>query len=251
MTGDHDQLWRQIVDDVKPRPRELRRLERQLQAPAAPLSPQQLAALLDPRPSGTPPSLRAQPRRRLAAGLLVLAGASSLAWLGAPVVWPGPAPVETRLDYRAALARLQDDDTTVAVTPEQARNCLEDHCLVGVRRLWELTADADQDVARDAEQWRQRLRGVLRRARPMAGPATGATFVDCLQRLEPGLPGTTRRQAIDELCQLLAPGLAAMAVAAGYEVDTPLAPRSRLWKSLAKPAQSIATRSEAPPGPVK
>lgn len=251
MSGDHHQLWRQIVDDVKPRASEMHHIDRRLQTPAAPLSPQQVAALLDQRPSGTPPSFRSRHRRRLAASLLVLAGASSLAWLGAPVVWPGPAPVETRLDYRAALARLQDDDTTVAVTPQQARNCLEDHCLVGVRRLWDLTADADPDVARDAEQWRQRLLDVLRRARPMAAPATGATFVDSLQRLAPGLPGTTRRQAIDELGQLLAPGLAAMAVAAGYEVDTPLAPRSRLWKSLAKPAQSIATRSEAPPGPVK
>lgn len=251
MSGDHERVWRRIVEDARPQPRELRRVEHLLQSPAAPLSRHQVTTLLGKLATVGRPQTRSRHQRRLAASLLVLAGASSLAWLGAPVVWPGPAPVETRLDYRAALARLQDDDTTVAVTADQARNCLEDHCLVGVRRLWELTADADQDVARGAEQWRQRLLGVLRRARPLPQPSATTTVVDCLQRLDQGRPTADRRQAIDELGQLLAPGLATLAVAAGYEVDTPLAPRSRLLKSLAKPAHSIATRSEAPPGPVK
>lgn len=150
MSAARDPLWERLVDDERPRRRELAAAERDLAVLSAPRLPAGEVDRLTRRvvAASTPPPVATSWWRPLAAALLLLAGLGSLAFVGARVVWPEQVVEAEQTSFRQLVQRALD-----VGLPESERafwlSKIDGQCLMAIAHLRRLREDRDSGV-RDA-----------------------------------------------------------------------------------------------------
>lgn len=155
-----DQVWRQIVDDHRVRPRELLRSERDLAAdPPAALPPKTVETFVA-RVGQPTAHIGSPPWRRLAAATLLVGASLAMAAVGARIVWPQQRATPYTMDH--ATAMVTSETATAAADRFAALALLDDHCLAATQLLSRLSQHADARVADAAAAARGDLLALLR-----------------------------------------------------------------------------------------
>lgn len=179
MSAARDPLWERLVDDERPRRRELTAAERDLAVLPAPRLPaSEVDRLMHRVVTMTAPARWAR-FRPLAAALLLLAGLGSLAFVGARVVWPeqvGRAEATSfrQLAQSALDARLPEAERAFCVSK------IDGQCLAAIAHLRRLCDDPDTSVRNAARAARDHVLAALANAR---GPSPDQVELDQLNRI--------------------------------------------------------------------
>lgn len=230
-----DNLWQRIVNDVRPRAKELGAAERRLaQQPAAPpaVSEPYLARVL------VRPIQRRRSLLATAAGvLLMLGGFTTAAWVSSPLIWPTAEQLaELPADYGLGL-RAARDETTDPKRRQQALGLLDERCAMLILDLGDHVR-AEPRLAAHGARLRAELLAALDHGVGAAEPATEEQFAAALSAsrsaLQAGAEVGARTQVMDRLRDLALPGLIAVRALtlAGIQVEGGLEPSGRLRRAL-------------------
>ena len=235
MSQPRDDLWQRIVNDVRPRARELGAAERslkQLPAPPTTVSEPYLARVLV-RPLRRRRSLLAT----AASVLLMLGGITSAAFVTTPLIWPTAEQLaELPADYGLGL-RAACDETTDPKRRQQALGLLDERCAMLIRDLANHVR-AEPRLAAHGARLRAELLAALDHGVGAAEPATEEQFAAALSAsrsaLRAGTTADTRTRIMDRLRDLALPGLVAVRALtlAGIQVEGGLDPAERLRRAL-------------------
>jgi hypothetical protein len=236
MSARDDQVWREIVDDARVRGHEVRQCE----TAGAPLADARIAGIAA---AAVGPARR--PRRNLAAALLVASVASSLAAVGAAVVWP---QVVTTLSDDELAQALQSTDEELQDRSVRARllPVLVNDVRHGASLLRELETDAE--LGADARAGAAEVLAAL--AAPV--PQRSAFHADphfipaCLQAKDGSARADERRAALQVVIRVATTAvhqLRRMRIAGGdpeeiARIDTPLDRVRRDVETLSRPSSS-------------
>jgi hypothetical protein len=215
-----DPMWERIVDDHRPRRRELAAAETVLRATSAPeLRPDTIDAIVaraTAAPAATPvaaqPLARARRLQKLvAAALMATLCLTSLAWVGARVIWPEHVASSLTMRYAIAVR----DAIAAPLEPHRASavSIVDDHCIALCLLLRAWATSEDKDMAKFAADARSELSAQL-------AAGTSAVLrddVDVYPLLataqDASLDERARIAALTTAVRAAAPGLVAMRVA--------------------------------------
>ncbi len=208
MSTAHDPFWQQIVEDMRPRPRELSEAEIALAAQTPDyLAAPSVSALVTRALAEVAPKRRPQRVLQKATAALLLVGfLSSAAWIGARVIWPTPTTTPNSLAHAiAAIA----NSALPELTRKNATARVDDYGYPAVFAL--KTWSADRDLGGHVQARRQQLKQLLAGAEyDGALPATDDVSALIAQLQVTTLPSLDRRQAIDRLHSIAAAAIVAM-----------------------------------------
>jgi hypothetical protein len=207
--SNHEQFWREVVDDHRPRPLELLRSEFELgSTPATPLPPPRVEAMYT-KVGGVIArmAVRRWRRHRLVAALVLATSLATAGWVGAVVIRSTTVPTPMRLDHAGALEESQ-------TAPEEAGRLLavallEDHLLDVARALQRLAADKEPWLASEATIVRCELHAFWEAREPATWH--GQDPVELAEAAEDTTrPLAERFDAVAALPAAVAPALAAL-----------------------------------------
>jgi hypothetical protein len=154
-----DMFWQNIVDDHRPRPRELLHSEAQLAATeATPLPRPQVETICGraAAPLAALPAWRRHPKAAAAAAILVLTVAVS-GWIRPQIIWPQTMASVLTTTYEQALANALQPDGDQLTRFNAGVAILQTRCLAAARALQTLAASAEPLLAHEAAAARAKL----------------------------------------------------------------------------------------------
>lgn len=235
MSQHFDDLWQRILDDARPRAKDLAAAERHL----AQIHPGSLATS---EPYLARVMIRPIRRRRsllaTAAGvLLMLGGLGSAAWISSPLIWPtAELLAELPDDYGAALQAAGDEQTAPA-RMRQVLGRLDERCAMLIRELGQ-HVQADPAVTTHGAKLAAELLAALEQGSAAAASVSEEQFAAAVLASQAALPAEAaagdRTRIMDRLRDAALPGLAAVHAleAVGIQVDGGLDPKARLRDAL-------------------